>query len=241
MNETTSNNLLERLETGLQKDSLQLQELGEDLRHTLRKIRDFSLDETTSPGPQDVAWHDQWATVEQTIEQIQQLTNQMDLAIQSTAPDRLAVALSVWSQIQLSDAQLVTSLNSVRDQVSTLNPLVHRDWNLLARGLESHFATIHACAQAIQTKLEILTEHALASEELERPNHANIPQLTKRVEPTLAVIPQMALVDASAELEKRHHEPLGFMDSLNAMLMWNESTDTRARSQSVISVAPPES
>src|SRR4030095_786831 len=105
-------------------------------------------------------WHQQWDRIEGILRRIRVLVNEMDHSIESSDSDRLKKALEAWETFQSEDAKLVEALSAIRAQASGLNAPVRKDWNTLACSLESHLETIHACAQALRIKLELLKKHS---------------------------------------------------------------------------------
>jgi hypothetical protein len=130
----------------------------------------------------------------------------------------------------------VEALSALRAQAGGLNAAVRNDWNMLARTLESHLETIHACAQALRIKLELLKDHS--REDVDRAVQDILSKLPKR---TSAEGMKSENYDqehrtAAAELEQEHHKFFGFMDIVKGLLMWIETTEERVRKNRSLTV-----
>jgi hypothetical protein len=224
--ETT--HILARLEIGFRTDSAHLKELEKDLSVTLQCARHFGK-QHGSPEDWNTNWHQQWDNVEGLLRRIKVLVHEMDGSIESNDSDRLKRALAAWETIQSEDARLVEALSAIRAQAIGLNAAVRKDWNILARTLEIHLETIHACAQALRIKLELLKEHSKE-------------QVDQLVQDLLAKLPNRTHADgmdaekyeqeyrkAATELEQERHKFSGFMDVVKGLWMWIETTEERVR------------
>jgi hypothetical protein len=219
--------ILARLEIGFRTDSTHLKELEKDLTMTLKNARNFGR-KHGSPDDWNTNWNQQWDNVEGILRRIRVLANEMDVAIESSDSDRFKKALEAWDTFQFEDVKLVEALSAIRAQATGLNVAVRNDWNILAHALESHFETIHVCAQALRIKLELLKENS--KEEVDQ-----------HVRDILAKLPDRAQADglhgekceqayreAATVLKLEAHKCLGFLDVVKGLLLWVESADERA-------------
>jgi len=227
MTNDSPTHILARLEIGFRTDAAHLKALEADLAVTLQNARNFGR-EHGSPEDWNTNWHRQWDNVEEILRQIKVLVNEMDGAIESSDHERFKKVLETWETFQFEDVKLVEALSVIRTQVTKLNAAVRNDWNLLARTLESHFETIHACAQALRIKLELLKENS--RREVDQHVQAVLAKLPNRV-PTDELDAgkcEQAYREAAAELKLERHKFTGFLDVVKGLLLWNESTSERA-------------
>ena len=229
--------ILARLEIGFRTDSAHLKELETDMTVTLERARHFGK-KHGSPGDWNTNWRQQWDNVEGILRRIRVLVNEMDDSIESSNSDRLKKALKTWKSIQSEDAKLVKALSAIRAQAIGLNAAVRKDWNLLARTLESHLETTHACAQALRIKLELLKEHS--KEEVDDLVKNFLSKLPNRpqADGMDAEIYEQEIRKAAVELEKEQHEYLGFMDVIKGLLIWVETTEERVSKNLSLQVDP---
>ena len=229
--------ILVRLEIGFSTDSARLKELEQELTETLQGLRHFGL----KHGPPDdwnATWDQQWDQVEAVLRRIRVLVNELDGSIESSETDRLQRALKTWNTLESEDASLVASLGAIRTQATDLNAAVRREWNILARKLETHLEIIHACGQALRIKLELLKEHT--KEEVDKlvddilaklPNRTPAPGLKREQHDEQSR-------KAAAELKLERHKFLGFTDVLKGLLLWVETTEERERKNLSLEVEP---
>jgi hypothetical protein len=219
---------LARLETGFRTDSVRLKELEKDLVVTLESARHFGR-KHASPEDWDTNWQQQWDNIEGILSRIRVRVYEMDGSIESNDSHRLKKALAGWETIQSEDARLLEALTTLRAHAGGLTATVRKDWNVLARTLEAHLETIHACAQALRIKLELLKKHSRD-------------EVNRAVQDFLVTLPNRAHAEgldsenydreyrkAAAELEEEHHKFFGLMDIVKGLLMWIETTDERVR------------
>lgn len=214
------------LETGFRTDAAHLKELEKDLAETLHLARFFGK-KHGSPEDWNTKWHQSWSEVERSLLRIKTAVNEVDAAIESSDPDRLAQATEACAGFLVEDMSLVEELNAIRTQVLVLNSGVRKDWNHLAHKLQTHFETIHACAQALRIKLELLKKYPKAEvEQLVQEVLSKLPSRSQAEEMT----PEQCAEEyrkAATELELEHHKFTGFMDLVKGMFMWVESPETR--------------
>ena len=220
--------VLARLELGFRTDSAQLKELEKDLTVTLQNARHFGR-KHGSPDDWNKNWHQQWDDVEGILRRIRVLVHEMDQSIENCDSDRLNKALEAWETFQSEDAKLLDALTAIRTQASGLDAVVRKDWNILARTLDAHLETIHARAQALRIKLELLKKHS--KEEVEHLVQKILSKLPNRThaEGMDAEISEQEYRRAANELEQEQHEYLGFMDVVKSLLMWIETPEERVR------------
>jgi hypothetical protein len=226
MTNDKATHILARLEIGFRTDYAHLKELEEELTRTLQCARHFGR-EHGSPDDWNTNWHQHWDDVDGILRRINVLVNEMDGAIESGDSDRLKKALKAWETFQAEDGKLLAALSAIRAQASGLTAVDRKEWNSLARTLESHLEAIHACAQVLGLKLELLKKYSK-----EEVNHL--------VQDILSKLPNRPQADgmdaetyeqeyrkAALELGQEQHKFLGFMDAVRALLMRFETPEAR--------------
>ena len=231
--ETT--HILARLEMGFRTDAAHLKELEKDLTVKLESARHFG-EKHGSADDWNTNWHQQWENVERLLGRIRELVNEMDGSIESNDSDRLKKALVTWEAIQSEDARLVEALSTIRAQASGLKAAARKDWNVLARTLESHLETIHACAQALRIKLELLKKHSKAEvDHLVQDILSRLPHRTQ-ADGLDAEKQEQEYRRAAAELKQERHRFAGFMDVVKGLLLWVETTEERVHKNRLLRV-----
>lgn len=216
------------LETGSRIDSAHLKELERTLALSLRSGRQFG----TNHGFADTwttDWERHWDNVEKILDRTRVLLNEMVTSIKSIEADYLQRAMTSWEAIQCEGDSLQKALEHIRSQAGELPEEDRKKWNILALTLESELEAVHACAQALRIKLELLKRYSL--EEADHLVHSIVAKLPKRDRTDGA---DSALYDhefrkADLELEKEQHTSAGFMDIVKAMLIWVETPEERMR------------
>ncbi len=218
--------LVTRLEAGFRMDAARLTELELDLTHALRRARQFGK-EHGAPDDWNTHWHQQWDYVEGLLGRLRALVREMQGALASSESDRFDKALAAWDAFQTEDAELVAGLGSIRAQAGGLSAAVRKDWNLLARVLEPHLGAIHACAQTLRLKLELMKEHS--TEDVDQVVQDFFDKLARRVpaDGRSAATWEREYEQAFAELQREHHRFLGFMDVVKALFLFVETPEER--------------
>lgn len=220
--------ILVRLEIGFRTDSTRLQALDQELTETLQGLRQFGQ-EHGAPDDWNATWDQQWDHVEAVLRRIRVLVNELDGSIASSENDRLQRALTTWNTLASEDARLAESLGTIRAQATGLNAAVRKEWNILARKLETHLEIIQACGQALHIKLELLKEHT--KEEVDKLVHDILAKLPSHI-PAAGMSPaqhEEQYRKAAAELKLERHKFMGFIDVVKGMLLWVETTEERER------------
>ncbi|MCD6051715.1 MAG: hypothetical protein K0Q55_3124, partial [Verrucomicrobia bacterium] len=157
------------------------------------------------------------------------LLNEMVAGLKSNEADHLQRAMTAWEAIQREGDQLQAALGHIRALATGLATEDRKRWNLLALTLETELEAIHACAQALRIKLELLKRYSL--EEADHLIHCVISKLPKRdrTEGADTTLYDHELRKAVIELEKEQHESSSFMDIVKAMLIWVETPEERMR------------
>ena len=218
--------ILARLEIGFRTDSARLQVLEQDLTATMQSARCFGKQSGSSEA-WNTSWDQQWDHVEAILHRIQVLVKEMHGSIASREPGHFTKDLAAWDAFQVEDAKLVEGLSVIRAQANGMTATFRKNWNLLARSLDLQFENIHACAQTLRIKLELLRQHS--KEEVD--------QLVQTI---LARLPNRAHADgmearawdleyqkAFAELQQEHHQFLGLLDVVKALLLFVETPEER--------------
>lgn len=228
--------VLARLGVGFRTDAVRLQELQRNLLVTLKGIRLLAR-MPGAPAEWMAAWEHRWSRLEGILSRLGDLVGSMDASIQQGDATSVAPALGLWGRIQDEEAQLAVELEALRVLAESLEPSRLADWNILARAIELHIQTHHACAQALRVKSVLLQRHSKAD-------------VDRMVEEVLLLLPHPAKAyamdsqahweacrSAAAELEREHHQFLGFADVVKGLLMWVETTEERA-DRNLTAVAP---
>ena len=218
--------LLARLEIGFRTDSARLQTLEQDLTATMQSARGFGK-QSGSSEVWNTSWDQQWEHVEKLQHGIHVQVMEMQRALVSGEPDRFIRAQAAWDAFQVEDAKLAVGLSVIQAQASGMAATFRKNWNQLARSLDLQFETIHACAQTLRIKLELLGQHSAE-------------EVGELVRAILAKIPNRAHVDgmdagareqeyqkAFTELQQEHHRFQGFMDVVKALLLLVETPEER--------------
>ena len=123
----------------------------------------------------------------------------------------------------------MTALSTIRTQAGELDTAGRKEWNILATVLESHLEIIHACAQVLRIKLEMLKKYSPTEvDQLVQGITSKLPNRTQ-VKAMNAETYELEYQKAVAELGKEHHQFMGFMDIVKGMFMWIEPPETRVR------------
>lgn len=220
--------VLARLEIGFRTNATHLKHLEKDLNVALQSARHFGR-KHGSPDDWNADWDRQWDNVEGILCRVRLLVNEMDGSIENSDSDRLNRALAGWKTIQSEDTRLVEALSAIRAQASGLNSAARKDWNLLARALESHMEIIHACAQALRIRSELLKTHS--REEADRLVQDIFSKLPNRAqaEGMDAETLEQEYRRATSQLKQERHRFGGFMDVVKGLLLWVETTEERVQ------------
>lgn len=240
MTNDKTTHILARLELGFRTGAARLKELDQALAVILADARDFGRLHA-APDDWNLRWNSQWDHIETILRRISDRVREMDAAIESHDRERLARALAAWEILRVEDARMVEALRDLRAQAMGLSTGVEEEWNRLARSVATHLETVHACAQAMRVKLELLQGHSREEVDvLLRDVLAKLParDRTMDADGTPAEQPYR---EAAAELVREKHKFLGFVDVLKGLSMWVESTEERADKKSPLeaNAAPP--
>jgi hypothetical protein len=229
--------ILARLEIGFRTDSARLKQLEKDLAVTLHSARHFGR-KHGAPDDWNTSWHQHWDQVDSSLQRLKALVQAMDDAVASNDLDRFEKALAAWDSLRIEDAKLAEALSAIRLQALGLNATVREEWNLVAGTLESHFDTIHACAEALQIKLELLKQYSREEvSHLVRDLLAKLPNRTRADGMDVAGYAQ-EYRQAADEIEQEHHKFTGFMNVVKALLMRVETPEVRVRANRSLRLDP---
>lgn len=228
--------ILARLEIGLRTDSSRLIELEKDLILALSRARGLG-DEYGSPEDWSTAWSHHWDLVESIVRLMLQRVSEMHDAITNGGSDRFSVALLAWETLQIEDVRLQQTLAALHDQASGLNESAQAEWDALSFTLETHMHTIHACADALRIKLELLKKHS--NEEVSLLVQKILARLSLHPRPSgmSAADRELEYQKATAELKQEQGQFLGFLDVVKALFMWAETNEERM-DKNIASLAP---
>ncbi|MDZ4401756.1 hypothetical protein [Prosthecobacter sp.] len=203
MNEDTPR-FLNRLESGLRLAAAHLQELVDELAATLPCARAFDrLPDTADEWHAD--WQQHWDIFEAVLRRISELAKEASGGRARSAEDQRSQALAAAQALPTEAVKLSELWGTLQTQAGGLKEeAVRKQWGVLARLLESDAAALHAGAQAVRSKLELLVEH-----------------VTEQAY-------QKDLAKAAIDIEREQHRP-GHV--LEAMFMWVETDEERVRKE----------
>lgn len=220
--------ILARLELGFRANYASLRVLETDLSASMQSARSVGA----KAAPSDLwntTWQRHWDEAVEIVHRINDLVILMSDLVAGNDGDRLKKALAVWDTAQLEDAKLLATLRCIRTQASELEAPSRKEWNQLARVIESHLETIHASGQALRIKLEMLKRHS----------NEDVTNLVESIRTKLQTQPRTNRVPAEPfdrdyrkvafELEQEHHVFLGLLDVIKGLSLWVESPDERMR------------
>ncbi|MFN0067957.1 MAG: hypothetical protein ACKVYV_10005 [Limisphaerales bacterium] len=233
-NEAT--HILTLLEIGSRIDTAHLRELQEALSVSLHSGRHFGTLQGL-PDTSDMNWQRNWDNVEKILNRTGELVNEMAGGLDSHESDHLKRATAAWEAIQCEGDLLQEALEAIRTQANGLSATGRKQWNLLARTLESELEAIHFCAEALRIKLEL--QNGRSKEEAERMVRSIVSKLPKRnrKDGVADELYDHEFRKAVIGLQREQHEFLGGMDVLKGLLMWAETPDSRMRRNRSLSVS----
>jgi hypothetical protein len=227
---TTANTalILTRLESGFRANAASLNALENDLAATMTLAREAGSRVAPSRS-WNSAWHRGWDEVLGCIRAINRHLVEIGERVTGQDANRIDSALVIWEAVQLEDAKLLVALRGVRMQAGELAAPSRKEWNQLARVIESHLETIHTSAQALRVKLEYLKKYS--ADEVEELVEGMRTRL--RTQPRSNQLPAEPFDrdyrNAVLEREEDQHVFTGFMDVIKALSLWVESPDERMR------------
>ena len=186
--------------------------LQAELAATLQGLRLFGTAKIV-PVVGNADWHGLWDDISRTLVRIVSEVGAMTGFVEGSETGGKVRALEAWDMIQVEDDRLVRALKGVRSLVGQLSLDDRKEWNVLARALESQLVEIHACAQSLRLKLEELKEST------DRAPVAGGPVSPHDHDHRKAVL----------QLEREKHEFTGFTDVVKGLWMWSETSDERMR------------
>ncbi|OYW31081.1 MAG: hypothetical protein B7Z47_02145 [Chthoniobacter sp. 12-60-6] len=219
--------ILARLESGLRTDAARLDELEQELALVLQRGRGLGA-EYGSPGDWTTAWGHHWDQVEIILCRIHDLVSEVQDGIQSHDPERHTRALQTWTQLQIEDTRLEQTLEALHGQAIGLNATAQTEWDAIARTLAEHLNVIHACAEALRIKLELLKDHS--SEEVDVQVQKLLARLSRSPQSRSGstLDNEEEYQQAAVELEREKNHFMGFMDVVKGMFLWVETEEERA-------------
>ena len=238
MNTDEATHIVTLLEIGSRIDAAHLKELEEALSVSLHSARHFGATQGHGmPDTSDINRQWDWDNVEKILNRTKALMNEMIAGLDSSESDHLERATRAWEAIQCEGDLLQEALGPIRTQAGGLEATGRKQWNLLARKLDSELEAIHFCAQALRIKLEL--QKSRSKEEAERLVLSIVSKLPKRDPKNGSdeTLYDHEFRNAVVELQREHHEFLGGMDVVHGLLMWSETPDSRMRKNRSLSVA----
>ena len=186
--------------------------LQSELAATLQGLRLFGTAKI-APVAGNADWQGLWDDISRTLVRIVTEVGTMTGFVEGSETGGNVRALEAWNMIQVEDARLVRALKGARSHVGQLGLDDRKEWNVLARALESQLVEIHACAQSLRLKLEELKERTDRAPVARGPLSPHDNDLRKAV----------------LQLEREKHEFAGFTDVFKGLWMWSETSDERMR------------
>jgi uncharacterized protein (DUF302 family) len=181
-----------------------------------------------------VKWHQEWNTLEGILEKIVRTVSELDQAIGSPDTDHLTTATSVWEKLEAEDDALGEILAEIRTLAGEMSVEARTKWNLLAGPLETDLRSIHACAQSLRLKLELLQENS--SEQVDQLLDQVVSQLRKPSLHGEAEPYDHQYRKAVIELGREQHEFHGLLDAVKGLASWAESPAERVRKNRSLAV-----
>jgi len=218
--------ILTRLDLGLRTDSTRLIELENQTVVILERARGLGT-EFGSPADWNTAWCHHWDLIEITLNRIHSLVTEMHDYIQGVDPRRLVLALKAWETLQIENSRLSQTVGALRGQALGLNPSTQSEWHIIELEFDDHLETIHACAEALHVKLQLLNQHS--TEEVEIQVQSILARLARHPahQDTRAPDYDEIYQKAAVALKRETNQCLGFMDIVKGMFMWVETTEER--------------
>ncbi len=223
------------LETASKNDALQLKELETELAEALQSARSFG-NQRGSLAAWNVDWNRQWDDIGGILRRISAQVDAMAASLDSTTSVSLQNAIKAWETVQSEDARLLEALKAIRTQVGELGAKERKEWNIIARTIESHMATTHECAESLRLKLVALKEHSDEPPEELSKGAPSKPSTPASVERAAGEPYDREYRKAAIELEKEQHRFSGLKDIVKGLWMWSETPDERIRENRSLTV-----
>lgn len=220
--------ILTRLESGFRANAATLKSLEDDLIATMVLSREAGSSSAPSESWTD-AWQLSWNEVMESVRRINAHLVTIGEQVIGNEEARIDRALVIWDKAQLEDAKLLANLRMLRAQASELKLTSRKEWNRLARLIESHLETIHTSAQALRVKLELLKKHSTEEVDsfVESMRTGSLPQ--PGTTPASPEPFDRDFRNAGLQRERDQHVFAGFLDVVKGLSMWVESPDERMR------------
>ncbi len=227
--------VLAELETGFRTDSRRLEQLGRELTVAFDAARHFGERQSSAVG-WNSAWRSKWDEVDRIVRRISARVHQIEVLIGGDDAERLKQAMSVWEAAQEQDIRLAQVLGGIRLQAASLDPAARSEWNQLARPIEVQLETIHACAQSLRVRLELLRDNS--EEELDHLVRGifSVPCAFAPADDAAAEPHDRDFREASEQLDREQHGFKGFLDVVKGLLLWVETPEERMRKNRSLTV-----
>ena len=226
MTTTAISPILERLESEYRIDSSRLTELEKELADASDCGRNFGrMNSTTEEW--NTHWQKHWNEIDSVLRRMGSLTREMDGSMSNGRTDHVKKALKAWEALLSEDANLVEALSVIRMHASELSATVRKDWNILAAKFDSILESIHACAQSLRIKLELLKKYSTEEVNQLFLNLLDTPVNRTGSDTSGGESYEQDYREASDELKRERHTNMGSMDVVKALWMWVETPDER--------------
>lgn len=226
---STPAEILTHLEAGFRASSTRLHAVGQDLRGTLQRGREFAALHGPGPGTEGRAALDAaWGRVEASLDRLQSLAARLeDAPRQADIED----ALQAWEELEAERARLEAALTAVRDLAAPLGAPARQAWNGLARAFEDQLAMLLASASTLRLRLEL--QDGRSPEEVDAFVRDVLAELRERPMPQTvdASFYQLAYLKAAIEIAHEKQQSLGFPRVIKTLFTWYENPEERVRRQ----------
>ncbi len=226
MTSTAPSPILERLESEYRVDSSRLTELEKELADASECGRNFGRKHATT-GEWNAHWQKHWDKIDGVLQRMGSLTREMDGSMSNGGTDHFKKALKAWDALLSEDANLVEALSAIKMHASELSLAVRKDWNILAAKFDSTLESIHACAQSLRVKLELLKKHPTDDVNQLFLNLRDAPSHRTGSDTSVEESYEQEYREASEQLKRERHTNMGSMDVVKALWMWVETPAER--------------
>jgi hypothetical protein len=227
--------ILTRLESGFRSGSKGRSEADQEFARTLQEVRSFGR-KHASPVGWNSTWQRHWDIIQVFLAEIAMLVDEMDRALERTDSSPGQSAVDAWDKFQLEYIKMIGSMGCVQAQAALLDAPSRREWNGMARKVEARVEAMHARAEVLRIKAELMGTRSKSEVNLLLQGIAAKLPLRAQKDGTMRAVNEPEYSRAAIELEKEQHQFLGFTDTVKALFMWVETPEERVHGTSVLTV-----